>query len=170
VIQVANCLALCHGAVAQPSKLREDEPHPVGLLVSHRQFFDELATHESWASRKRTRSGSVIRVRRHRWASLAKIAPFVRPSTKRSCENFAIHRRMQRGRLGRGPTVDTRRSYYLAPRQDDFAEALAGIHKPQSCEILCATSANDNSPWKPRLSARVWTLFRHLVAMHRPAG
>jgi hypothetical protein len=125
---------------------------------------------ESWASRKRTRSGSVIRVRRHRWASLAKIAPFVRPSTKRSCENFAIHRRMQRGRLGRGPTVDTRRSYYLAPRQDDFAEALAGIHKPQSCEILCATSANDNSPWKPRLSARVWTLFRHLVAMHRPAG
>jgi hypothetical protein len=63
--------------------------------------------------------------------------------------------------------VDTRRSYYLAHRQDDFAEPPAGIHKPQPCEILCVTPANDNSPWKPRLSARLWLVFRHLVAMHR---
>jgi hypothetical protein len=45
VIHVANCVALRNGAVAQPSKLREDEPHPVGLLVSRRQFFDDLAAH-----------------------------------------------------------------------------------------------------------------------------
>ena len=66
--------------------------------------------------------------------------------------------------------MDTRRSYYLAHRQDDFAEPPAGIYKPQSCEILYATPANDNSSWKPTLSARLWIFFRHLVAMHRPAG
>jgi hypothetical protein len=66
--------------------------------------------------------------------------------------------------------VDARRSYYLAHRKDDFAEAPADIHKPQSYEILCATPANDNSPSKTGLLARCWNLFRRLVAEHRLAG
>jgi hypothetical protein len=66
--------------------------------------------------------------------------------------------------------VDTRRSYFLAYRQDDFAEAPAGTGKPQSYEILYATAANDNSPNKPRLSVRHGHLFRHLFAMLRSVG
>ena len=63
--------------------------------------------------------------------------------------------------------MDTRRSYYLAYRQDDFAEAPADIHKPQSYEILSIMAANDNSLGKPGLSVRCWSLFRRLVAVHR---
>ena len=63
--------------------------------------------------------------------------------------------------------MDTRRSYYLAYRQDDFAEAPADIHKPQSYEILFTTAANDNSLGKPGLSVRCWRLFRRLIAVHR---
>ena len=66
--------------------------------------------------------------------------------------------------------MDTRRSYYLACRQDDFAEAPAVIHKLQSYEILYATPANDNSASKTRLLARCWNLFRRLVAERRLAG
>ena len=66
--------------------------------------------------------------------------------------------------------MDTRRSYYLACRQDDFAEAPANVYKPQSHEILYATPANDNSQNKTRLSARCLKLFRRLVAMHRSVG
>jgi hypothetical protein len=66
--------------------------------------------------------------------------------------------------------VDTHRSYYLAYRQNDFAEAPAGTGKPHSYEILYATAANDNSPNKPRLSVRHGHLFRHLFAMLRSVG
>jgi hypothetical protein len=58
--------------------------------------------------------------------------------------------------------VDARRSYYLAHRQDDFAESPAGISKPQSYEILYTAPANDNSPRKPKLSARCRDLFHRL--------
>jgi len=66
--------------------------------------------------------------------------------------------------------VDMRRSYYLAQRQDDFAEAPADARTLESYEILYAAPANDNSPTKARLSARCWNLFRRLVAVHGWAG
>ena len=66
--------------------------------------------------------------------------------------------------------MDTRRSYYLAHRQDDFAEAPASAGGLVSYEILYATPANDNSPIKARLSARCWDSFRRLVAVHGSAG
>jgi hypothetical protein len=66
--------------------------------------------------------------------------------------------------------VDTRRSYYLAYRQDDFAETPAEARWLDSCEILYATPANDNSQSKARLSTRCWSLFRRLVAVHGAAG
>jgi hypothetical protein len=59
--------------------------------------------------------------------------------------------------------VDTRRSYYLACRQDDFAEAPGDARALDSCEILYATPANDNSLTQVRLWARCWNLFRRLV-------
>jgi hypothetical protein len=65
--------------------------------------------------------------------------------------------------------MDTRRSYYLACRQDDFAEAPADV-RTEPYEILYAPPANDNSLSKARLSARFWSLFRRLVAMHGLAG
>jgi hypothetical protein len=66
--------------------------------------------------------------------------------------------------------VDTRRSYYLAYRQDDFAEAPADARRLESYAILYATPANDNLLIKARLSVRCWNLFRRLIAMHGSAG
>ena len=66
--------------------------------------------------------------------------------------------------------MDTRRSYYLAHRQDDFAEGPADPRTLMSYEILYAAPANDNSPTNARLSARCWNLFRRLVATHGSAG
>ena len=70
----------------------------------------------------------------------------------------------------RSPAVDTRRSYYLAHRQDDFAEAPADVCRLDCYEILYATPANDNSLISARLSVRCWNLFRRLVAIHGSAG
>ena len=61
--------------------------------------------------------------------------------------------------------MDTRRSYYLAHRQDDFAEAPASAGGLVSYEILYATPANDNSPIKARLSARCRSFFWYLIAL-----
>ena len=47
LIQVANRVALRHGAVAQAGNLREDEPHPVGPLVPRGQFFDDPGVYGS---------------------------------------------------------------------------------------------------------------------------
>jgi hypothetical protein len=63
--------------------------------------------------------------------------------------------------------VDARRSYYLAHRQDDFADPH--LDRPQSYQILYTTPANDNSLCRPKLSARCRTLFWRVVAMHRSA-
>jgi hypothetical protein len=70
----------------------------------------------------------------------------------------------------RSPAVDTRRSYYLAHRQDDFAEAPADVCRLDCYEILYATPANDNSLISARLSVRCWNLFRRLVAIRGSAG
>jgi hypothetical protein len=66
--------------------------------------------------------------------------------------------------------VDTRRSYYLACRQDDFGEVPAGTRGPKPYEILYAAPANDNSLSKGSLLARCWNLFGRLVAMHDRVG
>ena len=66
--------------------------------------------------------------------------------------------------------MGTHRSYYLACKQDDFAETLADTRGLDSCEILYAAPANDNSRTKRSLSARCWALFRRLVVMHGLAG
>ena len=47
LIEVANRVALRHGAVAQAGNLRENEPHPVGPLVPRGQFFDDPSVHGS---------------------------------------------------------------------------------------------------------------------------
>jgi len=61
--------------------------------------------------------------------------------------------------------VDARRSYYLACRQDDFAEAPADLRTLESYEILYVAPANDNSLDQSGLSVRCWNLFRRLVAI-----
>ena len=66
--------------------------------------------------------------------------------------------------------MGTHRSYYLACKQDDFAQAPADTRGLDSYEILYAAPANDNSRPKRRLSARCWTLFRRLVVMPGLAG
>jgi hypothetical protein len=67
--------------------------------------------------------------------------------------------------------VDTRRSYYLACRQDDFAEIPPNIHKLQSCKVIFTPPANDNLPSKARLSALCRRIFLWLVAKHlSPTG
>ena len=47
LIKTMKGVAFCHGATAQSSKLRKDEPHPVGLLVASRQFLDDPVVHGS---------------------------------------------------------------------------------------------------------------------------
>ena len=47
LIEVTNVVAFRRGAVAQAGKLRKDKPHPVGLLVPRRQFFDDPMVHGS---------------------------------------------------------------------------------------------------------------------------
>ena len=65
--------------------------------------------------------------------------------------------------------MDTRRSYYLARREDDFAEPPAEA-RIECFEILYAAPANDNLLSKSKLSVRCWKLFRRLVAGIGSAG
>jgi hypothetical protein len=66
--------------------------------------------------------------------------------------------------------VTTHRSYYLACRQDDFAETSPEARRPHSYQVLYAAPANDNVPTKVRLSAHCWNLLRRLIAIHRSFG
>jgi hypothetical protein len=63
--------------------------------------------------------------------------------------------------------MDTRRSFYLAARQDDFAEPAADADWVDTTDILSATPANDNLRVQDRLSARCATFLRRLIALHR---
>jgi hypothetical protein len=63
--------------------------------------------------------------------------------------------------------MDTRRSFYLAARQDDFAEPAADAGWADTTDILSVTPANDDSRVKDRLSARCATFLRRLIALHR---
>ena len=50
--------------------------------------------------------------------------------------------------------MDTRRSFYLASRKDDFAEPAADLSTINSTDIPYVMPANDNAWTKDRLSAR----------------
>ena len=50
--------------------------------------------------------------------------------------------------------MDTRRSFYLASRKDDFAEPAADLSTIDSTDIPYVMPANDNAWTKDRLSAR----------------
>jgi hypothetical protein len=60
--------------------------------------------------------------------------------------------------------VDTRRSFYLASRQDDF-DLSPPDEDRVSTDIPYLVSANDNVRTKDRLSARCAALFRRLIAL-----
>ena len=57
--------------------------------------------------------------------------------------------------------MDTRRSFYLASRQDDFAELAVDASRLDVRDIICV-AANDNL----RKSARCGRLLRRLIALH----
>ena len=60
--------------------------------------------------------------------------------------------------------MDTRRSYYLASRRDDFDVPASGW--VDFADIPYVTQANDNVRTKDRLSARCGSLLRRLIALH----
>ena len=63
--------------------------------------------------------------------------------------------------------MDTRRSFYLASRQDDFAELAVDASQLDVSDILCVVPANDNLRTKEQLLARCGSLLRRLIALHR---
>jgi hypothetical protein len=60
--------------------------------------------------------------------------------------------------------MDTRRSFYLASMEDEFAEPTAS--RLGFSDIPLNRPANDNLRTKDRLSARCATLLRRLFALH----
>jgi hypothetical protein len=63
--------------------------------------------------------------------------------------------------------MDTRRSFYLASREDDFAESAADASRLDFNDIPFIMPANDNLRTKDSLSARCGSLLRRLIAAHR---
>jgi hypothetical protein len=65
--------------------------------------------------------------------------------------------------------MDTRRSYYLLSRHDDFSELdAAELAQFDISDIPRVIPANDNAPTKVRLTARFTALFRRLIVLHSP--
>ena len=62
--------------------------------------------------------------------------------------------------------MDVRRSFYLASRQDDFAEPAPEESRVDCSGISYITAANDNFLVKDRLSARCGDLLRRLIALY----
>ena len=62
--------------------------------------------------------------------------------------------------------MDTRRSFYLASKEDDFAEPAADASRLDFDDIPYVIPANDNLQTKDSLSARCGSLLRRLVALH----
>jgi hypothetical protein len=62
--------------------------------------------------------------------------------------------------------MDTRRSFYLASREDDFAESAADASRLDFNDIPFIMPANDNLRTKDSLSARCGSLLRRLIAAH----
>ena len=61
--------------------------------------------------------------------------------------------------------MDTRRSYYLDSKEDDFAEPAAESRLDLD-DVPFVMPANDNVRTKDRLSARGGSLLRRLIAPH----
>jgi hypothetical protein len=66
--------------------------------------------------------------------------------------------------LCEGSVVDVCRSFYLASKQDDFAEAASEANRVDCSGIAYATAANDNLRVNDRLRARCEALLRRLLA------
>ena len=62
--------------------------------------------------------------------------------------------------------MDTRRSFYLASRHDDFVEPVSDANWVDSTDVPYVTPANDNLRIKDSLSARCGSLLRRLLALH----
>ena len=62
--------------------------------------------------------------------------------------------------------MDTRRSFYLASRQDGLAEPAADFSRADPNDIPYVMAANDNVRTKEHLSARCGALLRRLIASH----
>jgi hypothetical protein len=62
--------------------------------------------------------------------------------------------------------MDTRRSFYLASKEDDFAEPAADASRLDLDDILFIIPANDNVQTKGNLPARCGSLLRRLLALH----
>ncbi len=59
-----------------------------------------------------------------------------------------------------------RRYFYLASKQDDFAELAPEASRVDCSDIAYITAANDNFRVKDRLSARCGNLLRRLIGLH----
>ena len=63
--------------------------------------------------------------------------------------------------------MDTRRSFYLSCKQDDFSWKQDDFAQPfDPADIPYITSANDNVPTKLMLSARCRALLHRLITSH----
>jgi hypothetical protein len=62
--------------------------------------------------------------------------------------------------------MDTRRSYYLAARQDDFDVRAPDEDLTDFTDVPYVIPANDNTRTKDRPSARCAPLLRRLFALH----
>ena len=62
--------------------------------------------------------------------------------------------------------MDTRRSYYLASKQDDFTEPASDEDLIDFTDVPYVIPANDNTRTKDRLS-RCGALLRRLIGLHR---
>jgi hypothetical protein len=62
--------------------------------------------------------------------------------------------------------MDTRQSFYLASKKDDFAEPSPDASWLDFNDIPFIAPANDNLQTKDSLSARYGSLLRRLLALH----
>jgi hypothetical protein len=62
--------------------------------------------------------------------------------------------------------MDTRRSYYVHSKRDDFAESAEDASRLDFDDVPFVRPANDNLRTKDRLSTRCGNLLRRLVARH----
>jgi hypothetical protein len=62
--------------------------------------------------------------------------------------------------------MDTRRSFYLASKQNDFDVPAPDEGWIDFTDIPYVTPANDNMRVKDRLSTRCRALLRRLIALH----
>ncbi len=65
-----------------------------------------------------------------------------------------------------GPAMDTRRSFFLSSREDDFAEPPVDASRLDFSDIPYVMPANDNLSTKERLSAHCGHLLRRFVGLH----